>query len=345
MCLWRAMTLPAAPRSLAGRPAIDLGSLAGPAGRSIAYAVNDAGQVVGTTQVTPGGPETGAAFLITPEDTDRDGSPDRWFRDDDQYGVNDLMTALAPSDGHNLALDINAAGQAVGTSGGRAVLWQDGNTIDLGSLTGTAQNKAFGINDAGQVVGSCSSLYTAFLLSPEDTDGDGAPDRWYRDSDNDGGNDLMVGLGGPGVTAAAINVTGHVVAKGGSAPFSGGFLWTPAEPNGTRGTLQPLNFSPADVSATGEFVGTLTTADWTGAYSAEGYLGDMIPPDSGWAGLYTAEGINDGGRIVGWGSTGALPGLGLPAGADQRPPPPVLSITDATVTEGNTGTGSGHLHA
>src|SRR5438128_8486543 len=55
---------------------IDLGSLAGPAGQSIAYGINNTGQVVGSTQVAPGGYYSGAAFLVTPEDTNHDGAPD-----------------------------------------------------------------------------------------------------------------------------------------------------------------------------------------------------------------------------------------------------------------------------
>ena len=57
-----------------GGTLINLGSLAGPSGSSIAYAINDAGQVVGSTQVAPSGPQT-AAFLLTPEDTNQDGAP------------------------------------------------------------------------------------------------------------------------------------------------------------------------------------------------------------------------------------------------------------------------------
>ena len=35
----------------------------------------------------------------------------------------------------------------------------------------------------------------AFLLTPEDTDGNGAPDRWFRDGNSDRKNDLMLDLG------------------------------------------------------------------------------------------------------------------------------------------------------
>jgi probable HAF family extracellular repeat protein len=205
----------------------NLGSLAGPGGWSIAYAINDAGQVVGSTQVTPGGFQYGSAFLITPEDTDQDGSPDHWYRDNNQDGVNDLMVALpAFSETGNGAWDINSSGQVVGSSGAHAVLWQNAEIIDLGSLVASyTYNGAYGINDAGQVVGRAGDF--AFLLNPEDTNGDGAPDRWYRDADSNGANDLMVAVGQYGFPyggAAAINAGGQVVGTDGYFRF----LWTPS---------------------------------------------------------------------------------------------------------------------
>jgi len=307
---------------------IDLGSLGGPAGRSIAYAINDVGQVVGSTGVTPGGSEFRVAFLVTPEDTDHDGAPDRWYRDSNQDGVNDLMTALSAfDDTFNLANDINAAGQVVGVSGNRAVLWQNGNMIDVGG------GGAAGINATGQIVGSFGD--GAFLINPEDTDGGGAPDRWFRDADNDGDNDLMVGLGGGGATG--INATGQVVVTNG---YNGGFLWTPFVPNGNSGAMVVLG-GPAsgqtydlDLNASAQVVGT-TYEGWDefdayyDAWIWENGESHLLSPDV----HDFAYAINDAGWIVGYDESGGY--LLVPIGEQS---PPLLTISDVTVTEGHAGT-------
>src|SRR5439155_23529940 len=53
------------------------------------------------------------------------------------------LGALSPS-------AINNAGQIAGTANSRAVLWQDGTLTDLGTA---GAGQAYGLNDAGQVVG------------------------------------------------------------------------------------------------------------------------------------------------------------------------------------------------
>jgi uncharacterized membrane protein len=69
--------------------------------------------------------------LITPEDTDCDGRPDLWFRDDDGDGTNDLQVALPalPGGTYCEVSGINSLGQVVGTSGdeagwAHAVVWE-----------------------------------------------------------------------------------------------------------------------------------------------------------------------------------------------------------------------------
>jgi len=58
-----------------------------------------------------------------------------------------------------------------------------------------------GFNNTGQVAErTCRSndpLERPAILIPEDTDGDGLPDQWYRDSNADGFNDLVINLSLP----------------------------------------------------------------------------------------------------------------------------------------------------
>ena len=116
----------------------EIGTLGGAA--SFAEHLNDAGQVVGTADTAAGQPH---AFL--------------W--------VNGVITDLGtlPGGAASSAAGINARGQVVGvsttapgqqlrTAGSRAVLWQGGRMIDLGTLGGDF-SEATAVNDAGQVAG------------------------------------------------------------------------------------------------------------------------------------------------------------------------------------------------
>jgi probable HAF family extracellular repeat protein len=142
--------------------------------------LNDAGQVAGTRNTGFG--ETFHAFLWTP-----------------LTGVEDLGTF----GGHNsMAYALNASGVVVGyandaAGGVRAFLRAPGQPmVDLGDFNRdyTRGVVAEDVNDAGQVVGSAMhnsyGWYRTFVITPEDTDGDGQPDLWFRDSDGDGLNDL-----------------------------------------------------------------------------------------------------------------------------------------------------------
>src|SRR5439155_1745606 len=110
----------------------DLGTLGGP--DSYAYGLNNRGDVVGWTTGASGRPR---AFL--------------WS--------NGSMSDIGTLGGDAAeAWDINDAGQIVGDSEAfglsHAFLWQDGTMTDLGTLGGIRGfSGAYGINEAGQVVG------------------------------------------------------------------------------------------------------------------------------------------------------------------------------------------------
>ncbi len=203
----------------------DLGTLGGTASR--AFAINNHGQVVGDSLL----PSTNShAFMIRPEDINGDGSPDCWYRDDNDDGINDLMVDLGTL-GFSMsgAADINDAGQVVGASGFKAFLWSAATgMIDLGT------GRAYSINEQGQVVGQIptgADTYYAFMITPEDTDNDGNPDLWYRDNDQDGINDLVIKLQGLNegfnTSALEINDFGDVVGFEEKSPGIGrrALLW------------------------------------------------------------------------------------------------------------------------
>jgi probable HAF family extracellular repeat protein len=133
----------------------DLGTLGG--ANSLAYKINDRGQVVGYSEIGAG--ETRHAFLTT------DGS------------MRDLGTVPGLDD--SVAYDVNSAGEAVGAAapapdapGQRALLWRGGRTIDLNRLlppnSGWTLDEARAINDRGQIagLGRFHGLPRAFLLTP-----------------------------------------------------------------------------------------------------------------------------------------------------------------------------------
>lgn len=96
----------------------------------------------------------------------------------------EIQSLLPPLAGYSAsaAFDWNDHGQAVGASGPcsvlttggplEATLWQDGQPIYLGTLGGTTNNFAFGINNRGQVVGQSDLIgdntWHAFLWTEAD---------------------------------------------------------------------------------------------------------------------------------------------------------------------------------
>jgi uncharacterized membrane protein len=149
------------PNGLGGYDVTDLTGASG-----IATGINAAGVVVGYFQV-------GLAFVVVPEDTNQDGKPDRWYRDSNNDGANDLMF-LVPCD------------------------------------TNLKYSQAWGINDFGWVVGvgRFNSGYNTILIIPDYT----LANPWFCDEDGDGLNDLVIDLAvGESSARMALNNKGQVV--------------------------------------------------------------------------------------------------------------------------------------
>ncbi len=250
----------------------NLGDLGGQG--SWAYDINDAGQVVGGS---PLGGGNNHAF--------------RWQTN----AMQDLGTLGGTT---SYAFEINNAGQAVGyaccapdTYLSHAVLWGSGGIVDLGDLDPLwpAISAAYGLNDAGQVVGGsydASANFHAFL--------------WQNGSMQDLGT-----LGGDYSSAEAINANGQVVGTArlaNSTPHA--FLWQ----NGSMQDLGALTWDQSiayDINDKGQVVGALQTGQTSHAFLwANGQLQDLnslIPANTGWV-LQEARAINNKGRIVGFGT-------------------------------------------
>ena len=69
--------------------------------------------------------------------------------------------------GLGIANSINDAGQVVGQGVGGATEWSNGNVINLGALPGSIGSEALGINDGGVVVGDTSVVPTHSVFGTE----------------------------------------------------------------------------------------------------------------------------------------------------------------------------------
>jgi len=251
---------------------VDLGSLCG--GFAAAYAINNAGQVVGESDNADGERHP---FLWTPGGTD-------------DVPCNPQMEDLGTlgGGGRNIAFGINDSELVVGESfntGGEphGFLWQraadDGVACnpqmeDLGTLGGN-ESTAHAINASGQVAGRARDTDgddRAFRITPQDVDKDGDLD-WFEDAGDGKTNKLMRNLGVLQDTAASraygINDLGQAVGRAyGGAAGERAFLWLDGPAYGLSAGMHDLN--------------------------------DSIDPHSGWV-LRSAVEINNAGQIVGWG--------------------------------------------
>ncbi|GIF72264.1 hypothetical protein [Asanoa siamensis] len=292
-------TVGAAPASAAGGAGyrvVDLGTLTGEACCSEATAVNDRGDVVGSS----------------------------WSFTTSRYAFvwrAGRMTSLgtAPGGIASLALDVNNRGDVVGYTifpGGttHATLWRGGTAVDLGVFPGGDNSYASAINDRGEVVGwSATEPNNGRLHAFRWRDGSltdlGTPDGYGSVAYDVNARGQVVGssttpvlwsargvtrLGTEPGRATAINARGHVV---GNTQSGQAFIWRegrftdlPRQPGATF--HQPQGINDRD-----QVVGGNDFDAWTWQRGRT----TLLPRLAGGAGA--AEDINNNGAIVGQSAT------------------------------------------
>lgn len=201
----------------------DLGSFAGD--YSVGAALNDLGQVVGSSDVANGEPH---AFLWTKES-----------------GMQDLNPAgLAFSN----ALGINNQGKVVGSAG-----FPDGEFFQTRAFLWTRRT---GMQDLG-IAGIASSINNFSKVAG----GSGEPYIWTRAK----GETKLGSLGSGDGTAEALNDFGLVVGGSYTADFDyHAFLWTNAQGMIDLGTLGGCESEAMGINDLGQIVGSSDTTDCAG---------------------------------------------------------------------------------
>jgi probable HAF family extracellular repeat protein len=296
----------------------DLGTL-GSGSSASASGLNEAGQVVGYSALTT--PPSGYHAV-------------RWSAG----SITDLTPEL-PSNQTAAATAINGAGQIVGNFYySSAFLWENGARISLGHLGG-GSSFANDINDDAAVVGSS---YTdqltplGFMQHPFVWQNGVMRDLGLLAGDEDGG-------------AAAINNLGQIVGSSGRTDpetyesFYRAFLYS----NGVMTALPVPSWEAyaGDINDAGTVVGSMRTgggfSNFHGWVYIDGTVTNLNTLIQSGTGLHVAyaNAINNRGQIAAtaFDAQGRYHAVLLTPG-DGPPPTPAVSIADASVFEGNSGT-------
>jgi probable HAF family extracellular repeat protein len=266
---------------------VDIGTLGG--SYSLAYAINNAGQITGYSSTT--GDTFEHAFLYS----------------------GGMMTDLGTVGGRNsYGYGINNAGQVTGyswTTGNatdHAFLSTGGLMTDLGTLGGSS-SRGFGINNIGQVTGKSfttgDATYSGFLYSggPMTNIGILANGRDINDAGQFTVDSVLTGF------EYAINnsgqITGHYVESSG---YSHAFLYSGGSRTdlGTLGGDYSYGYAINNIGQVTGYSFTTGNTDVHPFIYSDGVMSDLttlIDPASGWVLRYT-QGINDSGQIVGYGN-------------------------------------------
>jgi probable HAF family extracellular repeat protein len=246
-----------------------LGTLGGTT--STARGINNSGQVTGWSRLASG---DARAFRWTPTVPN---------------GTTGTMQNLGTlkSYYYSVGTAINNLGDVAGYGGGpfgipHALLWVGGGTAqDVGGGSSTTQSEAYGINNAGQVVGV----------------------RWDKGTFlsqvvNGKRKQFIIGPG----RGLGINSSGQVIIHDGT-DLNKFYLWTPNTPNGTTGSLILLgNSDSGGINDNGEVVFGRTLYLPAPNYGLPAGLHDLgaLPSSFPQYDNVQARSINISGQVVGW---------------------------------------------